>query len=393
MAGDRSHGTRGALGGRVLDQMTSRRPLRVFMTADAVGGVWQYALDLAGGLRPHGVEVLLAVLGPRPSDDQAAAAEAAGIRLIATGLPLDWTARAGADVEEAGWAVARMATEAEPDIVHLNSPALAASAVFPAPVVAVAHSCVATWWQAVRSGPLPAEFAWRTGLVRRGYHAVDALIAPSAAFAAATAHAYGLAQPPIVVRNGRAASSIRGGGTESFVFTAGRLWDEGKNLDALDRAAAHLSVPVLAAGPLEGPNGARIGLRHIRPLGRLGDAAVARHLASRPIFVSTANYEPFGLAVLEAAQAGCALVLSDIPTFRELWDGAALFVPPDDEAAIARAIEGLLQDPAARQRSGDAAREHARAYTVEAMSAGVLGIYRSLLATGAPVTEIEEAVA
>ena len=56
-------------------------------------------------------------------------------------------------------------------------------------------------------------------------------------------------------------------------------------------------------------------------------------MARTAVFVSPALYEPFGLAVLEAAQAGCALVLSDIPTFRELWDGVALFVAP----VIARA--------------------------------------------------------
>ena len=34
--------------------------------------------------------------------------------------------------------------------------------------------------------------------------------------------------------------------------------------------------------------------------------------------------------MLEAASAGCPLILGDIPTFRELWDGAAVFVAPDD---------------------------------------------------------------
>ena len=57
------------------------------MTADAVGGVWTYALDLAGGLSRHGVETMLAVLGPEPSAEQRA--EAGGDRrptLLATGL-------------------------------------------------------------------------------------------------------------------------------------------------------------------------------------------------------------------------------------------------------------------------------------------------------------------
>ena len=366
--------------------------LRVFMTADAVGGVWQYALDLASGLGLHGVETVLAVVGPEPSRDQRFAAEAAGLEMIETELPLDWTAPSARDVEEAGWALARLAMEAEPDLVHLNSPALAASALFPAPVVAVAHSCVATWWDANRCGPMPAEFVWRSDLTRRGYLAADAVTAPTAAFSDATRRAYGLPAAPLVVRNGRRPFHIAQAPSDPFIFTAGRLWDDGKNLAMLDRAAARLSVPVLAAGPLEGPHGARIVLPNIRALGRLADREIAERLSAQPIFVSTARYEPFGLAVLEAAQAGCPLVLADIPTLRELWGGAALFVPVDDDAALAQSLAHLIADPQARENLGQAARERSQSYSVEAMCAGMLAVYRSLMPSAAPAP-VEDAAA
>lgn len=357
--------------------------LRVFMTADAVGGVWQYALDLAEGLRPHGVEVTLAVLGPAPSAGQQEMAEAAGIKLILTDLPLEWTAENPAAVEEAGKVLARLAAQMRPDIIHLNSPALALGANFCAPVVAVCHSCVATWWQAVRSGSLPDDFLWRTDLVRRGYRAADLLLAPTAAFADATARVYDLTRTPVVVRNGRRAPQVGKNDLDApFAFTAGRLWDEGKNLAAIDRAAARLSIPVSAAGALQGPNGARIELHNAMALGLLSDAEIARYLSARPIFVSAARYEPFGLAVLEAAQAGCALVLSDIPTFRELWEGAAVFVAQDDDEAIAGAINALAKDVETRRGLGGAAKDRAATYSLEAMSEGVLGAYRSLLTSG-----------
>ena len=165
-----------------------------------------------------------------------------------------------------------------------------------------------------------------------------------------------------------------------FAFTAGRLWDEGKNLATLDRVATRLDIPVRAAGPTRGPNGAGIRLDAIEALGSLAPEAVAEMLALQPIFVSLARYEPFGLAVLEAAQAGCALVLSDIATFRELWDGAAIFVAADDEAGAADAIRRLAADSADRARRGEAARSYAARYTVDAMTAGTLGVYRRVLA-------------
>jgi glycosyltransferase involved in cell wall biosynthesis len=352
------------------------------MTADAVGGVWQYALDAAEGLRSSDVETILAVLGPSPSEDQMAKARAAGVAVIDTGLALDWTADHPAEVEAAGRAIAHMASDLQPDIVHLNSPALAAHAEFSCPTVAVCHSCVATWWESVRGGALPEEFVWRTELVRRAYRATGKLLAPTAAFAEATARAYDLSEPPTVVRNGRR-TVLKEEPTSNklFAFTAGRLWDEGKNFAAIDRAASRLSLPLLAAGPLEGPNGAHVMAHHVIALGRLSDDGIAERLKARPIFVSAAKYEPFGLAVLEAAQAGCALVLSGIPTLRELWDGAALFVDPDDDRALAQSIEHLAADEDLRRRMGEAAEKRASAYSLEAMSAGILAAYRSLLAS------------
>ncbi len=67
-------------------------PRHILMSTDAVGGVWTYAIDLSRGLSALGVEVTLAVLGPAPGPQQAATAQAIRcVRLLETGLPLDWT--------------------------------------------------------------------------------------------------------------------------------------------------------------------------------------------------------------------------------------------------------------------------------------------------------------
>ncbi|MGU3466767.1 glycosyltransferase [Methylobacterium sp. C33D] len=368
---------------RVLLNPAPAAAPHVLMSADAVGGVWQYSLDLAAGLVRRGLAVTVAVLGPAPSAARIAAAEGAtGAQIRTTGLPLDWTAATPGAVLDAARALAGLARTVGADLVHLHSPAMAL-ADFPVPVVAVCHSCVATWWDAVETGPLPADLAWRHDLTARGCRAADALLAPTRAHALATARVCGLARPPAVVRNGRAPGAARPRAAEPFAFTAGRLWDRAKNAAALDRLAARLPVPLRAAGPVDGPNGARVETRHLRRLGRLDDAGIAAELAGRPVFVSLARYEPFGLAVLEAAAAGCALVLSDMPVFRELWDGAAAFVGADDDAAAARAVRDLLDDPARRDAAGAAAADRAARYGVEAMTEGVLGVLRGLR-DGAP---------
>ncbi|MBV8912277.1 MAG: glycosyltransferase [Acetobacteraceae bacterium] len=161
------------------------------------------------------------------------------------------------------------------------------------------------------------------------------------------------------------------GRRERAVLIAGRLWDEGKNAAALDRIAPALDAPVRAAGPVRGPNGAAIDLHNLHLLGTLDALAMAEAYASATVYASMARYEPFGLSVLEAARAGLRLVLADIPSLRELWDGAASFVREEPELLPALA--------AALRAEGDGgAQSRAARYTVDAMVEGTLAVHRAV---------------
>jgi glycogen(starch) synthase len=360
----------------------SRR--RVLMTTDAVGGVWTYALDLAAGLHPLGFDTTLVVLGPSPAPEQVRDAHAVpALTLIDTRLPLDWMATERAEIEEAGAAVRGLARRVAADVIHLNSPALAVGGGFSAPVIGACHSCLATWWSTVRDGPMPEDFRWRSQALWRGLVACDALVAPTAAFARATARAYDL-PAPFVVHNGRTADIGPPAARAPVVFTSGRLWDEGKNVAVLDAAAALSGTPVHVAGPLSGPNGAALPTpRALQALGPLSAQAVRDRLRRSSVYASSALYEPFGLGVLEAAQAGCALVVSDIATFRELWDGTAVFVDPRCPEAFAAAFDRLAGDEAEARRLGEAARSRAGAFSVEAMARAVAQLYGRVSMLGA----------
>lgn len=363
--------------------MSTHTP-HVLMTVDAVGGIWTYALDLGRELVRRKHRVSLAVLGP--GLDDAKRRDAAEAQLAVTGLDHrpEWLAQDPDEVARAGQAVAEIARREGVDLVHLNHPALAASAPFDRPVLAACHSCVATWWAAVKGTALPDEFRWQAELVGQGYGICDGLVAPSRAFAEVTQRTYGLDRLPEVVHNGRALEDmdLTEPPTEA-VLTAGRLWDEGKNAKTLDRIAALTIAPFRAAGPTQGPNGAAVHLTHLDPLGSLPESAMRQRFAERPVYVSAALYEPFGLAVLEAAQAGCALVLSDIDSFRELWSDAALFVAPTDEEAFAAAIGRLLSDPELRAEYGHAARNRSRAFSVDAFAGDMVNLYLGLLSNKA----------
>jgi glycosyltransferase involved in cell wall biosynthesis len=351
--------------------------LRLLLVTDTVGGVWVYSLELARALSAHGVEVTLAVIGPKASAAQRA--QASGLRLIDTGLPLEWLPTTPSEMRRAGAALSKLARDEGVDLVQTCSAPLLADTIFDQPTVAVQHSCIASWWSAVRGTPLPPEFAWRRDLIQEGLNQARAIVAPSVSFAAETARIYDVFRPVLPVPNGRHSITPLGIPQGDFVFTASRLWDEGKNIATLDAAARLSKLPFEAAGPIEGPNGARASFDTMHHVGELGSARLSGILAARPIYASAALYEPFGLSVLEAANAGCALVLSDIPTFRELWRDAARFVPADDAQGFADAIDALADDRQERERLGRAARNRAQLYTPARMAQKMATLYAALV--------------
>lgn len=351
-------------------------PRRVLLTADAVGGVWTFALELARGLADQGVETLLAVLGPAPDAAQRRAAFAVpGLRLALTGLPLEWQDRAGPFDAGARRRLLALERAFRPDIVHASG-FREAAAGFAAPVLLTAHSCVRTWWRACRGGDPPPEWDSYAAGVRQGLAAADALAAPTAAFLAAFAGLWDPLPPARVVPNGLDLPPPPPGPRRPVVLAAGRLWDEAKGIASLAAVAPRLPWPVEVAGEAAASQ-ADEGLHH---LGRLAPADLHARMAEAAIFAAPARYEPFGLGILEAATQGCALVLGEVPSLVELWKGAARFVPPGEPEALLAALQELIVDTSARGRLADAARERAALYTRARMTEGYLGLYGDLLA-------------
>jgi glycosyltransferase involved in cell wall biosynthesis len=108
---------------------------------------------------------------------------------------------------------------------------------------------------------------------------------------------------------------------------------------------------------------------------------MARRVASAEIFAAPALYEPFGLAVLEAAAAGCVLVLGDIPSLRENWSGAAIFVDSKDPAALRATINALIANPQERTRLAATARDRAHRFTLDRMALAYAALYRDMMRT------------
>lgn len=362
----------------MIDITSSPSPRRILMSADTVGGVWQYSVLLGSELRRRGIEVGIATMGKLPSIGQRAEAERAGLSLFNSSYKLEWMDDAWSDVERAGDWLLQIADEFQPDLVHLNG-YLHSTLPWQQPHLVVGHSCVCSWWEAVHSTALPAGLERYRKAVRAGLRAARRVIAPSQAMLAALERHYGPLNNSEIIYNARRPALYHSMIKQPYVLAVGRAWDAGKNLEAVAAAAASVEWPIYVAGPMRHPQGGERVMKDVCALGPLSSTELARWYASASLFVAPARYEPFGLSVLEAALSGCALILGDIPSQRELWDGAAVFVDPHDPTALAKTVNALIDDETRRTQLMASARQRAQRYTVRGMTTAYLDVYRSML--------------
>ncbi|MGY3037051.1 glycosyltransferase involved in cell wall biosynthesis [Bradyrhizobium sp. USDA 4354] len=367
--------------------MSRGADISIMMTTDTVGGVWTYSCALASSLAASGDDVTLVTLGPRARVDQRRMLCDARVHLIETDLALEWQDPEGRNVSDARRVLANLEARLMPDVVHLNS-FREATFAWHAPTVLVAHSCVNSWAVACRDTAWLGELRWRryTERVAAALDMTQAWVCPSRAFYDDMTTIYRPRSRGAVIWNGIAPRDPSGR-KQDLIFAAGRLWDRAKNIEALAAATPGLDWPVEVAGPIDArPSSGATWL------GELPHEVMGARLQHAAIFVSPAFYEPFGLAVLEAAAAGCALVLSDIPTFRELWRGAALFFDPADSDALHRNLAELCADEKGRARLQRAAYEQSLTYSLTRMTSAYLGLYQDLIAssrTSAAASQIE----
>ena len=354
-----------------------REPQRILMTADTVGGVWTYSLELARAL-PE-IEFALATMGaPITGEQRDEASRLANVRLFPSSYALEWMDDPWTEVDRAGDWLLEIAQEFKPDVIHLNG-YTHASLRWAAPVLVVAHSCVLSWWAAVKKCEAPRGYAEYCRRVRDGLNAADVVVAPTAAMLESLGENYDWRGLGRVVWNARDPQLFSSGEKRDVIFSAGRLWDDAKNLAALEAAAPEVAWPIHVAGDASHPNGSQLQFSHVRALGRLPGEQLIEQLSTSAIYALPARYEPFGLSALEAALSGCALLLGDIPTLREVWGDAATFVDSDDHHALAIALNGLIADQDARAEQSRRAYERALRYSPARMAEGYRTIYRELV--------------
>lgn len=364
--------------------------MHVLITADTVGGVWTYTRELACGLVDQGHRVTLVSFGRMPDSSQVSWMTGRRVDYYPTAFPLEWMTDPALGVAESMSYLERIIRETRPDVLHLSQFCYGAIDC-PVPKVLVAHSDVLTWWTSVHgeAPPYSPWMAWYRRTVSRGLRGADLVITPSRWMQKALQEHYELPVRCAVIYNSRTASQFRTEPKKQIcVLSVGRIWDEAKQIRLL--LARKHRVLVRIAGSSQHPDPSQRS-SHIGDFGSCvefcgekSESELQALYAGSAAYAATSRYEPFGLALLEAALSKCALILNDIPVFRELWGDTAFYFNRNDADSLADAVSLVCEDVSLREEFGELAFERARSrFNPQRMIQEYEQAYESLVGKGA----------
>ena len=352
--------------------------MRVLMTTDTIGGVWTFTQELAAGLLRSGCAVALVSLGRRPSHAQQAWADnlsrawGTNFRCEALDMPLEWMPQNQSAYSGAAPFLMEIARDFQPDLLHSNQFCFGCLPLS-IPKIITAHSDVLSWAEICRNGKLE-DSAWLRQylrLVTRGLAGADCVIAPTRWMLHALARNFPLPESTAVVSNGRTLAAEPSATRKLQAVTAGRLWDEAKNISMLRDVQS--PIPLLLAGESDASTPG-----HVTSLGLLSQNDLLALFRESSIYICTSRYEPFGLAPLEAALCGCAVVANDIPSLREVWETGALYFSGAESLTVL--LRNLCDSPERLCAARPQSLQRAGLFTAERMTKGYLQVFQAALA-------------
>ncbi len=358
--------------------------MRFLMTTDTIGGVWTFTNQLSSALLAQDHAVALMSFGRLPSDEQsdwAAGQQAAypdQFQYTPSTVPLEWSQENGRSLSEGEPALAKVAEQFKPDLLFANQFCFGATAL-DLPRIVVAHSDVLSWARACQLAaltPTPWLAHYKT-LVQAGLSRADAVAAPTQAVLQDLSLDFTLPRGGMVIANGRDLPTPPAKPLKQLqAICAGRLWDAAKGLDLLENC--DLPLPILVAGETQfGDEPERALPSNVRLLGALPAAELQNRFLESAIYLCTSRYEPFGLAPLEAALCGCAIVARDLPSLREVWGDDALYFR--NAAGLTTQVRRLVENEAARTMLQERAGRRAATFTVKRMTEAYLTLAESVL--------------
>jgi glycogen(starch) synthase len=358
--------------------------MRVLLTTDTIGGVWTFTKDLTAELLAQGNAVALISFGRVPSPSQLAWCGAREAQYgddfvyAPSTAPLEWMNDNQSAYTMAISTILNVVEKFSPNLIHSNQFCFG-SLPLAIPVLVTAHSDVLSWAEACLPNGLEPS-PWLTqykSLVHRGLTDASAVVAPTRWMLDALRNNFTFTASAHVILNGRSLlPAIEGESRRVQAVSVGRLWDKAKNLALL--AEVESPMPIFIAGELSHEDApAPAHPESLRMLGVLDEKDLLRVFHTSSVYIAPSLYEPFGLAPLEAALCGCAVLAQDIPSLREVWGDGALYFR--DATALSSLLERLYSHPEDLQHVQSGSNNRARQLTAPRMTDQYLTLYRTLL--------------
>lgn len=359
--------------------------MRVLLTTDTVGGVWTFTRELAEGLLQKGNSVALASFGRAPSPEQSGWANALeslhheNFLFSASDIPLEWMTENVRASSEGNAALARIIDQFAPDLLHSSQFCFGALPC-QLPRLITAHSDVLSWADACRLQGLDNS-SWLDQykhIVQAGLSGANTIVAPTRAMLHALERNFHLPASQHVIANGRSLHFAAGPPPDRIpqAVTAGRLWDEAKNVDLLTRVNS--PIPLIVAGEQRfSEQQTELDAPTLLFTGALPEQHLLHLFRSSTVYIAPSRYEPFGLAPLEAALCGCAILANDLPSLREVWADAAIYF--NDSASLEHLLHRLTEDADLLARAQQRAHLRALTFSRAAMVTRYAELYRQLI--------------
>lgn len=351
---------------------------------DEPGGVQAHILDLATVFIEQGHDV--EVLGPASSSTQVPSF----VRKGGWAIPITYNGSVArlAVGPHVGRNIKRFIREGNFDVLHIHEPnspsySMAALAMVHGPIVATYHASASSSLILTLAKPFLRPYLEKI----RGGIAVSEM--------ARRWQVEQLGGDPVLIPNGVDTSVYARERQQSNA----RVWDDGDSekpveivfLGRLDEPRKGLGILLEALTLL--PDKVRVtvmGGGHPRTVpgvdfvGRVSDAEKAAILGRADIYVApNTGGESFGIVLVEAMAAGCAVVASDLEAFAAVCNSesdepAGVLFRNGDATDLARVLEELVRNPDKRAALTQAGTQRARDYDWDHVAAAVMRVYETV---------------
>jgi glycosyltransferase involved in cell wall biosynthesis len=164
-------------------------------------------------------------------------------------------------------------------------------------------------------------------------------------------------------------------------------FEKRKNIASLVEAFKHLKMTIknlklVITGDLSGNHALHQVLNDsdIKCIGFVSDQETIALLSSATCLAYPSLNEGFGLPLVEAMAAGCPVVCSDIPVFKELGGDAAVYCDTTDYQKLSHALSLVILDKELQEKMRIEGKIRAASFSWKEATQATVSLYKDLLA-------------